>query len=268
MREAGRQMEGAAMNRLEDRAALVTGGTSGLGLAITRRFLAEGARGACTSRNAEAGRRVQAELGADATALFLEADATDPASVRRSVEEAAAGLGGIDVLVNNAGVAVMAPAIATPIDEYDRVMDTNVRGYFLYALACYPHLKARKGCMIHIASDAGIRGEQPLAIYSVSKAAVIMLSKMLALDGGPDAVRSNCICPTSLLPGMRHMGPPGDPTHGDEPATWLVPPIGRLGRVEDVTGAAVFFAAADGEFCSGSVLLVDGGMQAGLRSAE
>jgi NAD(P)-dependent dehydrogenase (short-subunit alcohol dehydrogenase family) len=256
------------MQLLEDRAALVTGGTSGLGLAITRRFLDEGARVAFTGRNVEAGKRLEADLGAGEKAMFLEADAMDAGSVQRSVEEAVRRFGGLDVLVNNAGVAVMAPAIKTPIDEYDRVMDTNVRGYFLYALACHPHLKARKGVMIHIASDAGLRGEQPLAIYSVSKAAVIMLSKMLALDGGPDGVRSNCICPTSLLPGMRHMGPPNDPLHGDVPETWIVPPLGRLGRVEDVTGAAVFFASTDGEFCSGSVLLVDGGMQAGLRSSE
>jgi len=256
------------MERLKDKRALVTGGTSGLGLAMARRFVDEGCRVAFTGRNAEAGRRVESELGAGATAWYLEADVRDQSSVDRSVADAVGRLGGLDVLVNNAGVAVMAPAIATPTDEYDRVMETNVRGYFLNARACYPHLQATQGSMIHIASDAGIRGEQPLAIYSVSKAAVIMLSKMLALDGGPHGVRSNCICPTSLLPGMRHMGPPGVPTQGDMPDTWLVPPLGRLGRVEDVTGAAVFFASADGHFCSGSVLLVDGGMQSGLRSTD
>ena len=126
------------MNRLEDKAALVTGGTSGLGLAITRRFLAEGARVAFTGRNAEAGRRVQAELGADATALFLEADATDPASVRRSVEEAAAGLGGIDVLVNNAGIGMRtvnprfmtepAPFWQVTPDGFRDLFATNVLG--------------------------------------------------------------------------------------------------------------------------------------------
>jgi NAD(P)-dependent dehydrogenase (short-subunit alcohol dehydrogenase family) len=251
--------------RLSGKAALVTGGTSGLGLAIARRYIEEGAKVVVTGRDRNAGGKAEAELSRHGDAWFVEADVTDAESVARSVAAAVARLGALDVLVNNAGVAVLAPAITTPIEDYDRVMDTNVRGYFLYARACYPHLRERKGSMIQIASDAGIRGEQPLAIYSVSKAAVIMLSKMLALDGGPDGVRSNCICPTSLLPGMRHMGVPGDPTHGDQPETWLVPPIGRLGRVEDVTGAAVFFASSDAEFCSGSVLLVDGAMQAGLR---
>jgi len=120
--------------------------------------------------------------------------------------------------------------------------------------------------MIHISSDAALRGEQPIAIYSVSKAAVNMLSQMVALDGGKDGVWSNCICPTNVLPGMRHVGPPDDPMHGDNPSKWEVPPIGRLGRGEDVAAAAVFLASAEAEFCSGSVLLVDGGVQAGLRA--
>jgi NAD(P)-dependent dehydrogenase (short-subunit alcohol dehydrogenase family) len=254
------------MERLKGRAAIVTGGTSGLGLAIARRYVDEGATVVFTGRNREAGQRLEREAGLAGRAWFVEADATDQDSVERSVATAAGRLGGLDILVNNAGVAVMANVLDTPVAEYDRVMDTNVRGYFLYARAAYPHLEQRRGCMIHVASDAGLRGEQPLAIYSVSKAAVVMLSRMLALDGGRDGVRSNCICPTSLLPGMRHMGPPGDLLHGDVPSTWAVPPLGRLGRVEDVTGAAVFLASADAEFCSGSVLLVDGGIQAGLRA--
>jgi NAD(P)-dependent dehydrogenase (short-subunit alcohol dehydrogenase family) len=254
------------MTRLKGKTALITGATSGLGLAIARRYVDEGARVVFTGRNRDAGGRVEADLRQSGEAWFVEADAMDPESVERSVAFAVARLGDLAILVNNAGAAVVAKATETPLEDFDRVMDTNIRGYFLYGKACYPHLRERKGCMIHIASDAGIRGEQPLAIYSVSKAAVIMLSKMLALDGGPDGVRSNCLCPTSLLPGMRHMGPPGDPMRGDAPDTWLVPPVGRLGTVEDVTGAAVFFASADGEFCSGSVLLVDGGMQAGFRS--
>lgn len=253
------------MERLNGKVALVTGGTSGLGLTIARRYVEEGARVVLTGRNREAGERLEGSGDLLGRAWFVEADATDPDSVERSVAAAVDRLGGLDILVNNAGVAVMANVIGTPVAEYDRVMDTNVRGYFLYARAAYAQLSQRRGCMIHIASDAGLRGEQPLAIYSVSKAAVIMLSRMLALDGGPDGVRSNCICPTSLLPGMRHMGPPGDPMRGDVSSTWVVPPIGRLGRVEDVTGAAVFLASADSEFCSGSVLLVDGGMQAGFR---
>ena len=88
-------------------------------------------------------------------------------------------------------------------------------------------------------------------LYSVTKAAVVMLGKMLALDGGPDGVRSNVLCPGDIWPGMRHMGPPGDPDHGEESGGWLLPPIGRVGQARDVAAAAVFYASADAEFITG-----------------
>jgi len=144
-------------------------------------------------------------------------------------------------------------------------MNVNLRGFFLYAQAAYPHLAQRRGCMIHIASDAGVVGESDIGAYSASKAALIMLSKMLAADGGPDGVRSNCICPGDIAPGMRHFAAPGEPDgrgDGDDPSDWRVPPIGRIGRATDVAAAAVFFACDESSFCTGSVLLVDGGMRA------
>ena len=176
-------------------------------------------------------------------------------------------LGTLDVLVNNAGIGVETSLLHTPLADYDQVMNVNVRGYFLYARAAYPHLARRRGCMIHIASDAGIWGEQSIGLYSVSKAAVVMLGKMLALEGGPDGVRSNVLCPGDTLPGMRHMGPPvgaDRPESGD----WLVPPIGRIGEARDVAAAAVFYASDEAEFITGTTLLVDGGMTAGYHQRE
>ena len=160
---------------------------------------------------------------------------------------------------------MQARLVDTPVADFDRVMAVNLRGPFLYARACHPHLAARAGCMIHIASDAGVTGEPEIGAYSISKAALIMLSKMWALDGGPDGVRSNCICPGDIEPGMRHFAPPG----GDEgwpydSSHWQTPPIGRIGRATDIADAAVFFASEESSFCTGSVLLVDGGMKAGI----
>ena len=121
--------------------------------------------------------------------------------------------------------------------------------------------------MIHIASDAGIWGEQSIGLYSVSKAAVVMLGKMLALEGGPDGVRSNVLCPGDTWPGMRHMAPPGEedrPERGD----WPVPPIGRIGEARDVAAAAVFYASDEAEFITGTSLLVDGDMTAGYHQRD
>ncbi len=268
-----RALDWAVMGRLDGKRALVTGGTTGLGFAIARRFIAEGARVVLTGRDEAVGRRAQEALtgpaapGAQGDALFIAADAADPDAVARSVQGAVGFLGALDVLVNNAGIGVQARLMDTPLADYDRVMNVNVRGYLAYAQHAYPHLARRRGCMIHVASDAGVWGEQPIGLYSVSKAAVVMLGKMLALDGGPDGVRSNVLCPGDIWPGMRHMAPPGEedrPESGD----WLVPPIGRIGRAGDVAAAAVYFASEEAEFITGAMLLVDGGMTAGYLQRE
>jgi NAD(P)-dependent dehydrogenase (short-subunit alcohol dehydrogenase family) len=165
-------------------------------------------------------------------------------------------------------VGVTARLVDTPLADYDRVMDVNVRGYLLYAQHAYPHLARRRGCMIHIASDAGVWGEQATGLYSVTKAAVVMLGKMLALDGGPDGVRSNVLCPGDIWPGMRHMAPPGEQDRGETGDAWPVPPIGRVGQASDVAAAAVFYASDQAEFITGATLLVDGGMTAGYLQRE
>jgi NAD(P)-dependent dehydrogenase (short-subunit alcohol dehydrogenase family) len=253
--------------RLAGKGALITGGTSGIGLAIAERFLAEGAEVVITGRDRDLGLRAEASLRRSGDAWFIAADAAHPTAVDESTSTAAELLGRLDVLVNNAGVGVLSGLLATPVEDYDRLMDVNVRGYFLYASAAYPHLAARRGSMVHIASDAGIWGEQSIGLYSVSKAAVVMLGKMLALEGGPDGVRSNVICPGDTWPGMRHMAPPGEqdrPESGD----WPVPPIGRIGNASDVAAAAVFYASDETEFITGTTLVVDGGMTAGYHQRE
>jgi NAD(P)-dependent dehydrogenase (short-subunit alcohol dehydrogenase family) len=259
------------MGELADRAALITGGTTGLGRAIARAFLREGASVAVTGRNEALGREAEADLGASGgRAQFIRADAADAEQIDASVFEAVVALGGLDVLVNNAGVGVIGTSLETPLADFDHVMDVNVRGYFRYAQRCFPHLEARGGSMIHVGSDAGVLGEVDIGVYSVSKAAVHMLSNVLAIEGGRRGVRSNVIAPGDIEPGMRHLGPPGDHERpeDDDPADWPVPPIGRLGRAEDVAEAAVYLASDRASFVNGVVLLLDGGMRAGLNAAR
>jgi len=253
--------------RLAGMGALITGGTTGIGFAIAERFLAEGAAVVITGRDVGLGQRAERALRESGQAWFVPADAGDPAAVIESTGAAVEHLGGLDVLVNNAGIGVEAGLLDTPVEHYDRLMAVNVRGYFLYARAAYPHLAARRGSMIHISSDAGIWGEQSIGLYSVSKAAVVMLGKMLALEGGPDGVRSNVLCPGDTWPGMRHMAPPGA---ADRPESndWPVPPIGRIGQAGDLAAAAVFYASGDTEFITGTTLLVDGGMTAGYHQRD
>src|SRR4249920_2536545 len=142
--------------RLQGKQVLVTGGTTGIGFAIAERFLREGARVVVTGRDQELGLSAEAALRDGGQCWFLVADAGDPVAGARSVGLAVEHLGALDVLVNNAGIGVEASLLGTPLADYNRLMDVNVRGYFLYALAGYPYLARRRGCMIHIASDAGI----------------------------------------------------------------------------------------------------------------
>lgn len=254
--------------RLRERAALITGGTTGLGLAMAERFLDEGARVVITGRDESLGARAEEALRERGDACFVRADASSEDDVRASVDGALARLGRLDVLVNNAGVGVAARVIDTPVEDFDRVMGVNLRGCFLYAVAAYPHLARTRGRMVHVSSDAGVTGEQAIGVYSVSKAALIMLSNMLALDGGPDGVRSNCIAPGDTAPGMRHMVRPGEARRdaSEDPASWPLPPLGRIGRASDVADAAVFFASDESSFVTGTVLLIDGGAKAGIRA--
>lgn len=254
------------MAELPDKAALITGGTTGLGLEMARRFLEEGAAVVITGRDERLGAQAQAALEPLGAVRFLRADAGDPDQARASVDEAVSLLGGLDILVNNAGIGVQAGVLDTPLASYDRVMDVNVRGPFVYAQAAFPHLEARGGAMLHVSSDAGVMGEEDIGIYSVSKAALIMLSNMLAIEGGRRGVRSNAVCPGDTAPGMRHMGPPGSDRPEDDPATWILPPLGRVGQPIDVAEAAVFLCSERASFINGVALLVDGGMRAGMRT--
>jgi NAD(P)-dependent dehydrogenase (short-subunit alcohol dehydrogenase family) len=254
------------MPELAGKAALITGGTTGLGRAMAERFLDEGASVVITGRDETLGAAAESALAERGAIRFLRADAGDPGQARASVDEAVALLGGLDILVNNAGIGVQAGVLDTPLDAYDRVMDINVRGAFVYAQAAFPHLEARHGAMLHVSSDAGVMGEEDIGIYSVSKAALIMLSNMLAIEGGRRGVRSNAVCPGDTAPGMRHMGPPGEDRPEDDPATWIKPPLGRIGEAMDVADAAVFLCSERASFVNGVALLVDGGMRAGMRT--
>ena len=153
----------AGTGRLQGKQVLVTGGTTGLGFAIAERFLREGATVVVTGRDEELGSRAQAKLGDAGQIWFVAADAGDPAALARSVDVAVGHLGALDVLVNNAGIGIVAGLLRTPLEDYNRLMDVNVRGYFLYAQAAYPHLARRRGSNVAGLADPADRRDRPVA---------------------------------------------------------------------------------------------------------
>lgn len=250
------------MARLEGIRALVTGGTSGIGASIVERFRSEGATVVCTGRNETRGREVAARTGAH----FIAADVRDGDAVRAAVDAAVEILGGLDALVANAGVLHEATLSETSDVAWDAVLETNVVGCYLHAVACLPHLRqAGGGSITMISSDAGVWGETPISAYSVSKRAVNMLVSTLAVEAGPDGIRVNAVCPGDTAPGMvTNVGGRGEEP---DPEGWALPPLARVGTGADVASAVTFFTSADGSFCNGVTLLVDGGMRAALRAS-
>ena len=250
------------MARLDGVRALVTGGTSGIGAAIVDRLQDEGASVVFTGRDASRGAAVADRTGA----AFVQADVRDPAAIRRSVAEAVSRLAGLDAVVLNAGILHASALSETSDESWDAVIETNLLAPYRYAVACLPALRTAGGSITLISSDAGVWPEVAIGAYSVSKRALIWLGHMLAVEGGPHGVRVNVVCPGDTAPGMATFV--DGRVEPDGTAGWLLPPLGRVGTGADVAAAVAFFVSAESAFCNGSVLLVDGGMRASLRSTE
>jgi 2-keto-3-deoxy-L-fuconate dehydrogenase len=197
-------------------------------------------------------------------------DVASAASVAAGVDAGVERLGGLDVVVNNAGVAPVGTIADLEEDEWDAVMDINLKSVFLVSRATWPHLAARGGggALLHTSSICGQVAFQAHTRYCVSKAGVEMLSKCLALDGAPLGIRSNCVLPgftrTPMLEGF--LADQRDPEAASAGVTGKVP-AGRLGTPRDIAEAFVYLASDEATWVTGTTLVVDGGTSAGLWEA-
>ena len=244
--------------RLANKVALVTGAGSGFGEGIARTFAREGARIAVVDINHAAAQSVAASIGNGAIAIH--ADVSKGPDVEAAVQATTRAFGGLDILVNNAGVAhTRGPLAEVSEAEFDRVLAVNLKSIYLFARAVVPLLRARGGgVIINVGSTAGIRPRPGLTWYNASKGAVNLMSKSMALELAPDRIRVCALAPTigetALLPTF--MG--GDSEELREKFRASVP-LGRLSTPQDVANAALFFASAEAEFLTGTVLEIDGG---------
>jgi NAD(P)-dependent dehydrogenase (short-subunit alcohol dehydrogenase family) len=251
--------------QLANQTAVITGAASGIGRAIAQLFAREGAFLVLTDINESSGREVERDItAAGGKAIFDGADVTRDADCHRIIDLAVREFGGLHVLVNCAGIIRRASILELTEADWDRVMAVNVKSIFLMSRHAIPHMAMTGGSIINIASGWGLAGGPKAAVYCASKGAVVLLTKAMAIDHGPQRIRVNCICPgdtdTAMLRNeAQQLGEPGDRFLADAAKR----PLGRVGRPEEIAQAALYLASDAASFVTGAALVVDGGGLAG-----
>jgi 3-oxoacyl-[acyl-carrier protein] reductase len=245
--------EGGDFCRLDGKVALVTGGSRGIGAAISRELARAGARVAVNYRSgSEAAEALAGELGGIAVA----ADVADGGQVGALVDTVERDLGEIDFLVNNAGITRDTLIARMTDEDWAQVLDTNLRGAFLTCRALSRKmLRRRSGAIVNISSVVGVHGNPGQANYAAAKAGIIGMTKALARELGSRGVRANAIAPGYIATELTDVLP-----EEAKKTILAATPLGRLGEPEDVAGAVRFLCSDEAAFVTGEVLLVDGGL--------
>jgi NAD(P)-dependent dehydrogenase (short-subunit alcohol dehydrogenase family) len=252
--------------RLGNKVALITGGTSGIGSATARLFAQEGAAVGITGRSEQRGRDVVRRIEEDGgKAMFTRADVRVDDDCRRAVAETVDAFGRLDVLFNNAGVYIANDAIGCSEEEWDLQVDVSLKGTFLMCRSVLPVMIAQgSGSIVNNSSGWGLVGGERAVAYCAAKGGMVVMTKAMAIDHGPQGVRVNCICPGDTDTPMEHEDAQRQGMMWDafvEGAS--ARPLGRMGRPDEIARAALFLASDESSFITGAVLPVDGGGVAG-----
>ncbi|MBZ5549008.1 MAG: SDR family oxidoreductase [Acidobacteriia bacterium] len=252
--------------QLSGKVALITGGASGIGRATALLLARAGAAVAIADLNAQAGESVATEITQSGGRAFLElADVTRAADCRRLVDRTIREFGRIDILFNNAGIIRRATILDLSEDDWDRVMAVNVKSIYLLSREVIPHMQRQSGgSIINTASGWGLAGGAKAAVYCASKGAVVLLTKAMAIDHGPQKIRVNCICPGDTDTGMlrveaQQLGEANDRFLAEAAKR----PLGRVGLPDEIAHAVLYLASDASSFVTGTALVVDGGSLAG-----
>lgn len=261
----GRDVEGSARFDFSGHVAVVTGGSSGIGAATVELLAAAGATVAVLSRSEARARDGLSRLPSDAPpATWIGCDVTDEAAVAAAFARVLDELGTPTVLVNSAGLLVRAPAEETSKATWDEVVAVNLTGTFLCSREAARLMRREgRGSIVNVSSEAGLRGIKGLAAYSVAKAAVIELTKCMALDLADAGIRVNCVCPGTTRTPMVLEAVAATPDPDAELRRYAtVRPMQRLGTPREIATAIAYMASDGAAYTTGSVLAVDGGYTA------
>lgn len=263
----GGHMGVRVMTRIDGKTAVVTGSANGIGRAMARAFAAAGGNVVVSDVLVEDGERTVREIAeSGGTAMFIAADVSDIAQAEHLIANTVERFGGIDILANNAGIGGGQLRLhEVPAEDFDRVIDVNLRGTFLCSKFAIPHFLARgDGRIINTASTYGLIGAPKAPAYCASKGAIINLTRQMAVDYGPDGIRVNAICPGYIDTGLGRRGPRltaeefAAATAIREKAAGMQP-LGRQGLPAEIADVAVFLASDAASFMTGSIVTVDGG---------
>ena len=252
------------MGRLDGKVALVTGAARGMGEAMARLFVAEGASVALCDRRQEEGSAVADALGE--RARFVPLDIASESSWADAVATTCDGLGGIDILVNNAGIIRIATLEACTLEMFEKVVGTNLTGTFLGMKAVIEPMRARGGgSIVNFSSVQGLEGREGLPAYTASKFGIRGLSKTAAIELGPYGIRVNTIFPGPTKTAMTRREGWTDADYDRQYGSY---PLGRMGEAREIAQVALFLASDESSFCTGAEIAADGGVSAGKpRSA-